>query len=225
MFKKKVNKLIPRHVKYVLIALFTRMVNRNKKLTIGYHVAVKDCEFGLFNCLYDHCVLRSVTLGDFSYVGVYSRVHNAKIGKFCSIGPDCKIGLGLHPTRDFVSTHPVFYSTQRQCSVTFADRDYVEEFQGITIGNDVWLGANVTILDGVTVGNGAIIAVGAVVTKDVPAYAIVGGVPARIIKYRFSDDNIDFLEKLQWWDKDLLWLKKNYKLMHDIYILKEGLPK
>ena len=70
------------------------------------------------------------------------------------------------------------------------------------IGNDVWIGLNATILDGVTIGDGAIVAAGAVVTKDVPPYAVVAGVPAKIIKYRFTESQIDFLLKFRWWEKD-----------------------
>ena len=84
------------------------------------------------------------------------------------------------------------------------------------IGNDVWIGLNATILDGVTIGDGAIVAAGAVVTKDVPPYAVVAGVPAKIIKYRFTESQIDFLLKFRWWEKDRKWIQQNYKRFQDI---------
>ncbi|MFC2097905.1 CatB-related O-acetyltransferase, partial [Bacteroidota bacterium] len=117
---------------------------------------------------------------------------------------------------NFVSTHPAFYSKQKQARITFAEKQYFEEYEKILIENDVWLGANVIIVDGVKIGNGAMIGAGAVVTKDVPPYAIMGGVPAKIIKYRFEKDKIDFLQKSEWWNKDIDWLKKNYQLFHNI---------
>jgi acetyltransferase-like isoleucine patch superfamily enzyme len=121
------------------------------------------------------------------------------VGAFCSIGPGTLIGgLGTHPLH-MISTNPVFYSTLRQCGMTFSDADYVTEMKSVTLGNDVWVGANALILGGVTVGHGAVIAAGAVVTKDVPDYAVVGGVPAKVIKYRFTEEEIALLLKLQWW--------------------------
>lgn len=121
------------------------------------------------------------------------------VGAFCSIGPGTLIGgLGTHPLH-MISTNPVFYSTLRQCGMTFSDADYVTEMKSVNLGNDVWVGANALILGGVTVGHGAVIAAGAVVTKDVPDYAVVGGVPAKVIKYRFTEEEIALLLKLQWW--------------------------
>lgn len=130
---------------------------------------------------------------------VDSVVCRGTVGSFCSIGPGTMIGgLGVHPLH-MISTNPVFYSTLRQCGMTFSDADYFTEMKPVTLGNDVWVGASALILGGVTVGHGAVIAAGAVVTKDVPDYAVVGGVPAKVIKYRFTEQEIALLLELQWW--------------------------
>lgn len=155
-------------------------------------------------------------IDSFTYIFDETVVSKAFIGKFCSIGQNCKFRLGIHPSRDFVSTHPIFFSTKKQVGKTFADQDYFEEEKVIHIGNDVWIGANVIILDGITIGDGAIIGAGAVVTKDVPPYSIYGGVPAKLIRYRFDQKTIDWLVNFQWWNKDEKWLKTNFKDFHNI---------
>ena len=190
--------------------------NRDKFLKIGYMSNVTNCNFGIYNTIYNEVSLSEVTFGDFTYIAGNTSISRTTIGKFCSIGPDCKIGLGKHPTKDFVSTHPVFFSTLKQAQVTFADRNYFDEFAYIIIGNDVWLGANVIVVDGVKIGDGAVVAAGSVVTKDIPPYAIVGGVPAKIIKYRFEKEEIEKLLQLKWWDMDVEYLKENFIKFHNI---------
>lgn len=189
---------------------------RNKKLKIGYFSSASHCTFGKYNTLYDHVSLHEVNVGDFTYIANGTHISKTTIGKFCSIGPDCKIGLGKHPVKDFVSTHPIFFSTLNQAQMSFADRNYFEEFEKIGIGNDVWIGANVIILDGIEIGDGAVVAAGSVITKSVPPYAIVGGVPAKIIRYRFEKDKIEKLLILKWWDMDLAYLRKNFTKFHNI---------
>lgn len=151
----------------------------------------------------------------YTYLAGFNSVMNAEIGKFCSIGAFVSIGPGKHPI-EFVSTSPVFYSIHKQCGTTFADASYYKEMGSVKIGNDVWIGSNAIILDNVIIGDGAVIAAGAVVTQNVEPYSIVGGIPAKLIKKRFSDDLINTLIKFEWWNKDQLWLKENYKLFHDI---------
>lgn len=140
-------------------------------------------------------------IGDYTYIASNSHISKTAIGKFCSIGPNLLCGWGIHPTNG-ISTSPVFYSTLRQNGTTLSATDKVEERKRITIGNDVFIGANVTILDGVTIGDGAVIGAGAVVSKDIPPYAIAVGCPIRIIRYRFDDDKIKALRKIEWWNFD-----------------------
>ena len=84
-------------------------------------------------------------------------LQNATIGKFCSIASYVKIGLGIHPTSDFVSTHYAFYSNHKKLTKTFSDKNYIEESKNVSIGNDVWIGTNAIILDGITISDGAIL--------------------------------------------------------------------
>lgn len=189
---------------------------RKSKLKIGYLSYAKKSSFGLYNTVQKNVTLTNVELGDFSYISFNTSISKTKIGKFCSIGPDCKIGLGKHPSKNFVSTHPAFFSPHRRAQVTFVETEYFSETENIEIGNDVWIGANVIVIDGVKIANGVIVAAGSVVTKDIPPYAIVGGVPAKVIRYRFDKEEIQKLLEMKWWDRDMDYLKKNFKLFHNI---------
>ncbi len=175
-------------------------------VTIGH-----DCKFGKNVKLYKNVIIANSSVGDYTYIGGSSKVKNSSIGKFCSIAPDVKIGLGIHPV-DKISTYPGFYSNKASGTVRIGFDPSVQEAKKITIGNDVWIGTGSMILDGVRVGNGAIVAAGSVVTKDINSYEIVGGVPARTIKYRFSEEEIRLLEEFKWWDKGLDFCRKNANL-------------
>jgi len=195
---------------WFFLTYFNEYKYASKKLSIGYLARFEQCQFGDYNVLSPDVYIQDVNIGDFSYIGARSKVLNTTIGKYTGIGPDVHIGLGKHPSSDFVSTHPIFYSPKMQSGITFSNRSYFDEFEKITIGNDVWVGARATILDGVDIADGAIIAAGAVVTQDVPPYAIVGGVPAKVLKYRFSRKQIDLLLQAKWWDRDVSWLRDNF---------------
>lgn len=192
------------------------IIDKYDRLHIGENSEVQEVEFGgNVNISIDVKLLRS-TIGDYSYIGPRSSICHASIGKYCSIASDVHIGLGKHPVRRWVSTHPLFYLARPEVGWNLSDKDYLHEFERTLIGNDVWIGLRVAVKDGVTIGNGAIIGAGAVVVSDVEPYAIYGGVPAKLIGYRFSEDQIRFLQEFKWWDRDEDWLKQNVKLMHDI---------
>ena len=130
------------------------------------------------------------------------------------------IRLFQHPT-DMVAISPCFYRKEHTLK-TFVDENYYEDLQSnaegfsVVIGNDVWIGQGVSVKSGVTIGDGAVIGAGAVVTKDVEPYAIVGGVPAKIIRYRFSQEQINELLKIQWWNRDYQWYMENGKLFSNV---------
>lgn len=198
----------------ILWVLFRRYICRFK--WEGFYASWKsyviNSEFSEYNSLHGYSRVISSRIGRFTYVAGAS-ITNASVGNFCSIGPDVVIGgLGRHPV-DWLSTHPIFYSTGKQVRLSLVSENKFEEYKPVKIGNDVWIGARVIVLEGVNIGDGVIIAAGAVVTKDVPPYAIVGGVPAKIIRYRFNQEDILTLQKLAWWNYDLEKLSKITGLM------------
>lgn len=149
-----------------------------------------------------------------TYIGLNSRLNNAKIGRYCSIGGAVSVITSTHPSKDFVSTSPLFYRPQKLSGKTYCSETLFNEYlsinnRSVIIGNDVWIGDRVTIKGGVTIGDGAIVAMNACVTKDVPPYAIVGGVPAKIIRYRFSEDQIHQLLSIKWWNRPESWIMQN----------------
>ncbi|MEQ1732910.1 MAG: CatB-related O-acetyltransferase [Bacteroidia bacterium] len=201
-------------ISYWLVWLFKKTYlefkHRKQHLQLEYMAEVTNCTFGNYNKVYKYARLLNAELGDYSYVARNTQLYNTKVGKFTCIGPNVNTGMGAHPSSAFVSTHPLFYSTLGQASgLVIVDKTLFDEYPTTEIGNDVWIGNNVSIKYGVKVGDGAIIGSGAVVTKDVAPYSIVGGVPAKVIKYRFTPEQITYLQQLKWWDKELEWLKKH----------------
>ncbi|MDR0292070.1 MAG: CatB-related O-acetyltransferase [Elusimicrobium sp.] len=122
------------------------------------------------------------------------------IGSFCSIAQNTHIICGGEHDAHWVSTYPFIPRHKIKRLEHLSTKKHKGD---IVIGNDVWIGANAVILSGVKIGNGAIVAAGAVVVKDVPDYAVAGGVPAKVIKYRFSEDIIKKLSEIKWWNWDL----------------------
>lgn len=148
--------------------------------------AIKDAWF--VSTLQDVVVDASSTIGSYTYIGKNSFITKASIGRFCSIANNVSIGHGEHKL-NLISTSSVFYKDAWQ---ELTEHDCI-------IDNDVWIGVDAIILRGVRIGTGAVIGANAVVTRDVPPFAIVAGVPARILKYRFDQQKQALILKSEWW--------------------------
>lgn len=151
------------------------------------------------------------TIDKYSYVGIGSSIVFADIGKFCSIAGNTLIGLGNHSLNN-ISTSPLFTAKDNATGFSWTEDNYFQEFQRVTIGNDVWIGTGVIIMGGVKIGDGAVIGAGAIVTKNIPDYAIAVGIPAKVIKFRFEQPLIDKLLKIKWWNLSDEILKENIQI-------------
>lgn len=148
-----------------------------------------DCRIDKTARVRKNCTVNHVSLGAYSYIGEDSKVQNAEIGNYCSIAPNVIIGPGRHPL-DRKGTSPVFYTRNNALGVALPDVNggFIDSEKTV-VGNDVWIGTGAILLDGVKIGNGAVVGASSVVTKDVPDFAIVAGVPAKVIRYRDIQDS------------------------------------
>ncbi len=175
-----------------------------------------------------HSGFNTTSIGSFSYFNavVPGNSLNMRVGRYCSIAGGLSV-MGINHPMDRFTTSPVTYNDKFMLNKYIKDgisdfkvkRNTSEDDKGeVTIGNDVWIGARVTLGRGINVGDGAIIASNSVVTKDVPAYAVVGGIPARIIRYRFDVDIISELERIKWWQYNYADFKIESDLNIDDFI-------
>lgn len=168
-------------------------------------------------------------IGKYSYGDLTTKLQLIEsIGSFCSFAEGTRV-VPNHPTQ-YISTHPFIYADKHTQGI---EKEY-SEYRGVPwfvegikpkgivnkrtksrIGNDVWLGRNVTITNGANVGNGVIAGAGSVITRDVPDYAVVGGVPAKIIRYRYNSDQIEALNRICWWD----WTDDEIRERYDDFFL------
>lgn len=184
------------------------------------------------NFLGEYVKIEKSSMGYGTYIASNSKIFNSQIGRYTCIANNVEIIRGTHPSSRFVSVHPAFFSEENYSAgfsyvnkQKFIEREFIDSEKEISVvvGNDVWIGYGAKIVEGITIGNGAVVAAGAIVTKDVPPYAIVGGVPAKVIKYRFSEEDIEFLLRLCWWDKSEEWIKEYAEYFEDIELLKQQL--
>lgn len=209
-----------RSIYYKINRMILNLLHRD--IYIDKNAKIKKIKFLKGPCKIGKNTYINGKVGRFSYIGENCNI-NGDVGQFCSISDNVKIIDSFHPL-DWVSMSPCFYSNEKQCGVSFVenkkieDHLYVDKSKCTTciIGNDVWIGSNVLIKGGIKIGDGVCIGMGAVVTKDIPDYAVVCGVPARVIRYRFSEHDIKMLTNYKWWNKSEDWLRNNSGIFESI---------
>lgn len=200
---------------------------KKQKVYIRKNVKFKDAIFGGNQKIGVGTNIKNSSIDFGSYIGKNCSLESIKIGKYCSLGNNIKVIGGTHPL-DYISTHPFSHSLGLKkegfdfknivlfnCFKSFTEKYVIE------IENDVWIGDNVLIMGGIKIGNGAVIGAGAVITKNVEPYSVVCGVPGKIIKYRFSKDEIKLLEDFKWWNNDISWLEENVNYFENFKKFKE----
>ena len=218
-----------RLLKY-LITFFYKITNLGKSRISSSAIILRKCQFEGHNAVGDNTYLSGTSLGYGSFVGFGCEFSNCSIGRYCSIGSNIRVVSATHPVNGFISTHPAFFSDTYWFhyvkSSKFKEHLTNEDGHECTIGNDVWIGDNVLILGGCKIGDGAVIAMGSIVLHDVEPYAIVAGVPAKVVRKRLPDDAIKGLLKLDWWDKPVDWIETHADEFADIDgFLKRYVPK
>jgi acetyltransferase-like isoleucine patch superfamily enzyme len=203
--------MIKKFISIIKMVLLFPVLIFSKKSPLSIY---RNCNFDKTVAVLSGSRIYKSVIKKYSYVGRKCLIINTEIGAFCSISDDCFIGLGSHPI-DWVSTSPVFLKGKNILKRNFSSFDFDNQ-KKTKIENDVWIGAGVKIIQSITIGNGAIIGAGAVVSKDIPPYAIAVGTPIKIIKYRFEPEIIEKLQKIEWWNKDEKVLKSVEKYFFEV---------
>lgn len=199
-------------LKIKLLFFYWKFRNHNEGLKIYNYQLSPRTLLGKKTMVRKGVEVFKLSLGDYSYLSGPGLVEEAKIGKFCSIARNVIIGVRGH-NYEWVTTSPIITSKE----YGFLEQDINQPQKEMPIiGNDVWIGMNSIIMRGVEIGDGSIIAAGSVVTSDVLPYSIVGGVPAKHIRYRFKEEQIEKLLKIKWWDWEDHIIKENLHLFYDL---------
>ncbi len=218
--------MIDELVRRIVLALKRGQLKKeiNCRIHKKANVDLRNCTFEGDNYIDENVLLRNCVIGRRSYISAGSRLYKTRIGRYTCIAPNVTIVSGRHPVSKYVSVSPVFYSSSNSLGVSFSDTCEFEELRYsdidnkvlIDIGNDVWIGDGAKIMDGVKIADGTVVASGAVVTKNTEPYSIVGGIPAKLIRYRFNENQIEMLLKIKWWDKSDEWLLKRANLYNSV---------
>ncbi|RXJ70312.1 acetyltransferase [Halarcobacter ebronensis] len=197
-------------------------INKKEKIILGEKpyiakgATIENSYFGKYTEVGEFANINNSSLDDYSYVSEYTQIYSTTIGKFSNIATNVRINPGFHPY-EMPCQHHLLY---RKEMYGFGEDDRAffnfREIQRVEIGHDTWIGHGAVIMPGIKIGNGAIIGSNAVVTKDVPSYAIVAGVSAKVIKYRFSKDIIKVLEEIAWWNWSHEEIKQRIEDLKDI---------
>jgi acetyltransferase-like isoleucine patch superfamily enzyme len=211
-------KLSKRFFVFLLKRWIVRRRNPDCTIESGVRVSL-DSHLSAPSRLHENVSFVDSEIGSYSYVGPNSVLDHAVVGRFCSIGSNVRIVYGRHPSRDFISSSPIFYSSQGQCGSSWLEEnsDIFNEYKlvdgkSIRVGNDVWIGEGVLLLEGISIGDGSVIAAGSIVVGDVDPFSIVGGNPAKLIRYRFDDDERETIAASCWWNASEDIIKKSMHL-------------
>lgn len=219
-------------IKRIIKIAICKFRNRGKSVKISWKSNCQQTANFEGMCAIHHHTYFKGSMGLGSYIS-YNSYISANIGRFTSIAQRVICNGGTHAYKaPFATTSPCFFSTKNvhmQCGKTFATKEMINEIRYsdnenrilVTIGSDCWIGDGAFIVGGTKIEDGAVVLAHAVVTKNVPPYAIVGGVPAKIIGYRYDKETIDFLLKTKWWNKSPKWLRENWEYLCDIEKLKQ----
>jgi phosphonate metabolism protein (transferase hexapeptide repeat family) len=192
-----------------------------KRLSEKPHVhatcIVQESTLGPWTDIGPNSTIVESTVGDYSYAAGDVSIIYATVGKFCSIASHVRLNPGNHPMWRVTQHH----MTYRRAEYGFAAMDDAEFFawrraHPVTVGHDVWIGHGAVVMPGVTIGTGAVVGAGAVVTRDVPPYTIVVGVPARPLRMRFPQEIADQLLAIAWWDWDRATLEARFTELNDL---------